>query len=309
MNRLEAMLTLIAAVDAGSLSEASRRARIPLATVSRRVSDLEQHLGTALLQRSARALTLTEAGRAYADACRRILEQVEEAERTVRGEYSDLKGQLFVAAPLVLGKIHVVPMLAEFLQLYPDIDVRLDLSDRIVNFSEERVDAAIRVGELSDTGALLASRVGEVTTVVCGSPAYLGRRGLPLTPEALAGHDCITFDGIASSQSWTFTGEGASKRVRIRSRLVVNTAEAAIEAALAGLGLTRVLSYQLGPAEAAGTLKRVLQAFQPRALPVHLVHSDQPLPQRKLRAFIDFAVPRLRRRLGRDSSSPSRDAR
>lgn len=311
MNRLEAMLTLVAAVDAGSLSEASRRARVPLATVSRRVSDLEQHLGTALLQRSARALSLTDVGRAYVDACRRILEQVEEAERIARGEYSELKGQLFVVAPLVLGRIHAVPIVAEFLQAHPNIDVRLTLSDRVVSFSEERVDVALRVGELPDTGALRASRVGEVATVVGGSPDYFARRGTPRTPESLTEHDCITFEGIASPQSWTFAGEGTASRVRIRSRLVVNTAEAAIEAALAGLGVARVLSYQLAPAEAAGSLKRVLQAFQPRALPVHLIQSDQPTPPQKLRAFIDFAVPRLRKRLGhgRDSSGSSSRAR
>jgi DNA-binding transcriptional LysR family regulator len=305
------MLTLVAAADAGSLSEAARRSRMPLATVSRRVADLEQYLGTALLQRSKRALSLTEAGRAYVDACKRILEQVDEAERVARGEYRELKGQLFMAAPLVLGKIHAVPVVAEFLQAHPSIDARLALSDRVVSFSEERVDVALRVGELPDSVGLLASRVGEVTTVVCGSPDYFARRGEPETPDALGEHDCITFDGIASPQSWTFSAESTSKRVRIRSRLVVNTAEAAIEAAKAGLGVTRVLSYQLVPAEAAGALRRVLAPFQPRALPVHLVCPGQPLASHKLRAFIDFAVPRLRKRLGygRGSSSPNPRAR
>lgn len=298
MDRFEAMSTLLAVVDAGSLSEASRRLRMPLATVSRRVSDLEQHLGTTLLQRSVRALSLTEAGRSYIEACKRILEQVDEAERAARGEYSELKGELFMAAPLVLGKMHAVPLVAEFLQAHPRIDLRLALSDRVVSFFEERVDLALRVGELPDSSALVAARVGEVTMVVCGSPSYFARRGVPRTPEALAEHDCITFEGIASPASWSFSGESAAKRVKIRSRLVVSTAEAALEAATAGLGVTRVLSYQLEPAEAAGTLVRVLEQFQPRALPVHLVHPDQPLTSHKLRAFIDFAVPRLRKRLG-----------
>lgn len=303
MDRFEAMSTLLSVVEAGSLSAASRKLRMPLATVSRRVSDLEQHLGTVLLQRSARALSLTDAGRNYVEVCRRILEQLDEAERAARGEYSELTGELFMAAPLVLGKMHAVPLVAEFLQAHPSIDVRLSLSDRVVSFFEERVDVALRVGDLPDTTGLLASRVGEVSMVVCGSPSYFAERGVPKTPEMLSQHDCITFEGIASPRSWTFTGTNFSERVRVRSRLVVSTAEAAIEAALAGLGVTRVLSYQLEPAEAAGRLVRILRQFQPPALPVHLVHPDQPLTSHKLRAFVDFAVPRLRKRLGQVSTT------
>jgi DNA-binding transcriptional LysR family regulator len=302
MDRFEAMSTLLAVVAAGSLSGASRRLRMPLSTVSRRVSDLEQHLGTSLLQRSSRSLVLTEAGRAYAEACKQILERVSEAERTARGEYSELTGELCVAAPLVLGKLHALPLIAEFLHAYPRIDVRLALSDRVINLFEERVDVALRVGELPDAATLIARGVGEVSHVVCGSPSYFAKRGVPKTPDALAEHDCITFEGIASPEAWHFGQRGVMKRVRIHSRLVVSTAEAAIDAALTGLGVTRVLSYQCAPAEAAGTLTRVLRPFQPPPLPVHLVHLVQPFASHKLRAFIDFLAPRLRARL---SARPS----
>jgi DNA-binding transcriptional LysR family regulator len=296
MDRFESMSTLIATVEAGSFSGASRRLRMPLATVSRKVSELEAHLGTRLLQRSTRKLALTDAGRAYVAVCKRVLEQLEEADRAATGEYTAPKGDLVVAAPIVLGRMHVVPVVAEFLRAYPGIDVRLVLSDRVTNLLEERVDVAIRVGELADS-SLMAVRVGQIERVICGSPAYFARRGTPKKPAQLAEHDCVTFEGIASPTAWSFITRKAKVSVRVRSRLVVNTAEAAIDAAVAGVGITRVLSYQIAAAESAGTLVRVLRSFESNPVPVHLVYTGQPLLPLKLRAFLDFAAQSLKSRI------------
>jgi DNA-binding transcriptional LysR family regulator len=294
MDRLDAMATLVAAVEAGSLSGAARKLGTPLATVSRKVQALELHLGTQLVNRSSRRLTLTETGRAYLAAAKQILDDVAEAERTATGEYSAPRGDLVVSAPIVFGRLHVLPVALEFLLAYPDIDLRLVLSDRVANLIEDRIDLAVRIGELPDSN-LVALRVGQVSRVVCAGPAYLARRGTPAEPRDLSSHDCITFEGLASPNSWTFGSGAAAHGVPIRSRLTVNTAEAAIDAAVAGVGLTRVLSYQVAKAVQAGALTLVLGDFEPPAAPVSLVHGGQPILPLKLRAFIDFAAPRLRR--------------
>ena len=296
MDRLESMSTLVAAVEAGSLSAAGRRLRMPLATVSRKVAELEAHLQTRLLHRSARRLTLTDAGQAYLIACKRILEQIAEAERAATGEYSVPKGELVVSAPLVLGRIHVLPIAVEFLQAHPDIDLRLALSDRNSNLLEDHVDVAVRVGELPDS-SLIALRVGATGRVVCGSPSYFARRGVPRRPEDLARHDCVAFENVSASNAWSFESKRSSATVSVRARLCVNGAEAAIDAATAGLGVTRVFCYQTLQAERAGTLVRVLRPFEATPMPIHLVHVAQPLLPLKLRAFLDFVAPRLRARL------------
>jgi DNA-binding transcriptional LysR family regulator len=297
MDRLESMTTLVAAVEEGSLSAAGRRLGMPLATVSRKISELERHLRTRLLNRSTRRLTLTEAGRSYVAACKRILEQVGEAEREATGEYSAPKGDLVITAPIVFGRVHVLPVIAEFLKAYPDIDVRLVLSDRVMNLLEDRVDVAIRIGELPDS-SLIATRIGAVRRVVCGSPKYFAKRQAPKEPDDLRRHDCITFEGLSAPEAWVFRRSTTSVTVPVRSRLVVNAAEAAIDAAMAGLGVTRVFSYQvLAAAERVGTLVRVLRSFEPPPTPINLVYLGRPPLPLKLRAFLDFAAPRLKSRL------------
>jgi DNA-binding transcriptional LysR family regulator len=296
MDRLESMLVLITAVEAGSLSAAGRRLGTPLATVSRKVSELESHLRTRLLVRTRRGLTLTDAGRSYIAACKRILEEIGEAERAASGEYSAPKGDLTITAPIVFGRLHVLPIVVEFLKTYSDIDIRMVLADRITNLLEEQVDVAIRIGELPDS-SLIATRVGSIHRVVCGSPAYFAARGIPKRPAELDAHDCITFDGLASPEAWTFRMRKADASIEIHSRLVVNTAEGAIDAAIAGLGITRVLSYQIATAVRAGALAIVLPEFEPSPWPVSLVFAGQGLLPLKLRAFLDFATPRLRERL------------
>jgi len=296
MDRLESMSMLVTAVEAGSISAAARRLGRPLATVSRRLSELEGHLGTRLLNRSSHRLTLTDAGRSYVAACRRILEEVGEAERAAAGEYSAPRGQLTVTAPIVFGRLHALPVVAEFLGAYPEVDLRLALADGVVNLHEGRVDLAVRIGELPDS-SLIAARLGAIRRVICASPAYLSARGTPECPRDLGQHDCVTFEGLMAPEAWTFAVGKTVQSVPIRSRLVVNTAEAAVDAAAAGIGLTRVLSYQVATAVQAGRLAVVLEAYEPAPWPVSLVYAGGALLPLKLRAFIDFAVPRLKARL------------
>lgn len=297
MDRLDAMSVFAAIVDGGSLSAAGRRLNVPLATVSRKLADLEAHLKTRLITRSTRQLVLTQAGRDYLEACRQILEQVDEAERAASGAYASVKGQLVLAAPIVFGRLHVVPVAVAFLDAHPDVDIRLRLGDRNVNLIEEQVDLALRIGTLPDSN-LVATQVGAIRRVICASPRYLERFGTPGSVAELATHRCITFDGLEATTAWTFTGaDGRTQRVRVRSRMAVSTADAAIEAALQGLGLTRVLSYQVADAVRDGRLVRVLTREEPPAVPASLIHPGQGRLPMKTRAFIDFAVDRLRERL------------
>lgn len=298
MDRLEAMSILREVVDAGSLSAAGRRLRMPLATVSRKISALEKHLGTRLLNRSTRRLSLTDSGRSFVAACRRILDDIAEVERSASGEYSAPKGELSLSAPVVFGRLHVLPIAADFLRMHPEINIRLALTDRVVDLQEDRVDVALRIGELPDS-RMVATKVGSVRRVVCGSPAYFSRHGTPRRPRDLADHDCITFSGLTSSDPWRFKTGKSNMPVAIRSRLVVNTAEAAIDAAISGIGVTRVLSYQVANAVRAGKLAVVLRGFESAPAPVSLVHAGQPLLPLKLRAFLDHARPLLRDVLAR----------
>ncbi len=296
MDRLAAMSAFVAAIETGSLSAAGRHLGMPLATISRKVSELEAQLGTRLLRRSKRQLTLTDSGQDYLAACRRILEDVSEAERAAAGEYSAPQGELIVAAPILFGRLHVLPVTTSFLKAYPHVDVRLVFGDRVLNLTDDHIDLAIRVGELPDSSQV-ATRVGAIREVACASSAYLAERGTPKHPDELAKHDCITFDGLMAADAWKFQVGDAERSFPIRSRLTVNTADAAIAAAIAGVGVTRALSYQVADARRAGTLDVVLPKFEPASKPVSLVYARQGRLPLKLRAFIDFAVPRLRERL------------
>jgi DNA-binding transcriptional LysR family regulator len=292
MDRLESMSILVAAVEAGSLSAAGRRLGMPLATVSRKVAELEAHLKTRLLNRSSRKLTLTDAGESYVAACKRILDAVEEAERSATGEYSSPKGELVISAPILFGRLHVLPIAIEFLAAFPDVDMHVIFSDRIANLFEERVDLAVRIGDLPDS-SLLARRIGSIGRVVCGSPAYFEQHGTPRTPRDLSSHRCVTFEGLMSLAAWTF----ADATVAISSRLVVNTAQAAVDAAIAGVGVTRVLNYQIADAVRTGSLVVVLRDFEPAPWPVNLVYTGGRFLPLKVRAFLDFVAPKLKDRL------------
>ncbi len=300
MDRLEAMKILLAAVDTGSLSAASRQLQIPLATVSRRVSELEEHLRIRLLLRGTRKLTLTDAGLEYVASCRRILEDLVEAERTASGEYRAPQGELVISAPLVIGRHHVVPVLVEFLKAYPEIRARIQLTDRVTNLLEEHVDVAVRLGELPDSD-IIATRIALISRVLCASPTYLASRGIPKEPNDLVSHDCITYEGYSAADRWEFHFERASQVIQVTSRLMVNLAEAAVIAAIADAGIARVLSDQVADPLKSGVLVRLLEAFEPTPMPASLVYPRQRHVTLKLRAFLDFATPRLRQRLGYES--------
>ena len=296
MDRFDAMSVLLAVVEEGSLSAGARRLRVPLATISRKVSDLEAHLGTRLLVRTSRRVALTDAGRGYVEASKRIVEQVEEAERAAAGEYSEPRGLLSITTPVVFGRLHVLPVATDFLAAHPKIDMRMYMIDRHVNLLEEHLDVGVRLGHLDDSG-LIATRVGQVRRVICASPAYLARCGTPTTPDDLRDHDGISFHGFSTSPEWRFRGDNEALSVEPRTRFAVNTTEAAVDAAVAGLGIVRVLSYQVIDELRSGKLVSLLQAFAPEPIPVQLVYAEKGMLPIKVRAFLDWMTPRLRQRL------------
>jgi DNA-binding transcriptional LysR family regulator len=289
MDRLEAMSVLITAIEAGSLSAAARALDMPLPTVSRKVMELERHLNARLLIRTTRKLTLTDAGRRYVTACTRILDEVREAERAAAGEYLAPRGDLVVTAPMVFGRLLVLPVVADFLRTYPEIQVRLVLADRTLHLQDDHVDVAVRIGPLPDS-SLVATGIGQVRRVTCASPAYLAQRGEPTQPGDLATHDCVHFEGMGPGSAWTFPSGKTTAEVPIRCRLAVTTAEAAIDAAIDGLGITRALGYQVADARRRGALQLLLESFEPDPWPVHLVHGGHGLLPLKLRAFLEFTA-------------------
>lgn len=296
MDRFDAMRTLLAAVDGGSLSAASRKLRMPLPTVSRKVSELEQHLGTQLVIRTSRKLMLTDAGRGFVAATRTVLDLLDDAERTAAGEYRTPRGDLLVTASILFGRLHVTPIAIRFLAAFPEVNLKLVLADHVVDLVENHVDAAIRIGPLPDS-ALVASHVGDIHWVTCASPDYLARRGIPATPADLEHHDCIAFEALEPARTWRF-GTGAGKTaITIRPRFAVSTADAVIEAAAAGVGICRTTSYQADAALRDGRLVKVLAGFIPEPVPIHLVHAEQAMIPLKLRAFLDFAKPLLKAQL------------
>ena len=293
MDRLEAMSVLLSVAEAGSISAASRKLRVPLATVSRKIADLEAHLKVQLLMRSNRKVVLTDAGRSFVAACRRILQDVDDAEREAADEVKVPRGELTVSAPIALGRLYLLPVVVEFLRNYPDIDVRMLLADRRLNLIDDRIDVALRVGELLDN-SLIAKKVGTVRRVVCASPAYLEHRGTPMSPDDLKDHDCLTFENTLSAQAWNFMIGGMRRSFPIHSRLVVSTAEAAVDAAVAGAGLTRMLDYQINKPRREGALTVVLEAFGTPPRPVHLIYEQAAYVPLKTRTFLDHAAPRLK---------------
>lgn len=289
---------LLSAVETGSLSKASRKLGQPLATVSRKVAELEAHLNTTLLIRSAKGLELTPAGRSYVTAAKAILEQLSEAERAAAGEYTEPKGDLVVTAPIMFGRLHVLPVVTRFLSAFPEVAVGLALTDRIAHFLDDQVDVALRIGRLPDSN-LIATRLGSVRRVICASPDYLTASGSPVIPEDIAQHSIISFENVSATTSWQFEVGGADMTIPLRARLSVNTIDAAIDAGLSGAGLIRVLSYQVVEEVRRGRLTVLLEAFEPPPSPVHLVYDKQNRLPLKLRAFVDFVVPRLRESLSR----------
>lgn len=296
MDKFEAMRTLVAAVDSGSLSAASRTLKVPLPTISRRVSDLEAYLGSQLVVRTSRKLLLTEAGVAYVAAARRALEELAEAERAASGEYRAPRGELLVTAPIAFGVLHLVSIIHDFLATYPDVTVRLVLFDRVIDLIESKIDIAVRIGHLPDSN-LVARHVGEIQWVVCASPDYLRLRGEPFAPSELSSHDCIAFEGLQRYREWPFAIANGVQQVTITPRFSVNTAEGVISGAVAGLGIARLMCYQAANNVRDGLLVPILSNWAPPRIPVQLVHAGHQQQPVKLRAFLDYVAPRLQERL------------
>ena len=295
MDRLAAINVFVAIAEAGSLSAAGRRLGMPLSTVSRYLAALEDQVGVRLITRTTRELALTEPGRHYLESCRRIVAELEAAELRLAGEHQEPQGELAVTAPVVFGRLHVQPVVVEFLRMFPRVTARLLLVDRTVDLIEEGLDVSVRIGALPDS-SLIAARVGSIRHITCASPAYLANRGRPSSPQELRNHDCISFTALSPVERWSFAGP-KPQRVNLHPRLTVNTAEAAIDAAVAGLGITRVLSYQAARPVADGSLRLILENFEPEEMPVNILHREDRLPQAKVESFIAFAVPRLRKAL------------
>jgi DNA-binding transcriptional LysR family regulator len=296
VDRIEAMSVMLTAVECGSLSKASRKLDLPLATVSRRVSELERHLKTVLLTRSSRGLDLTPAGRSYVTAAKAILEQLNEAERVAAGEYTEPKGDLVVSAPIMFGRQHLLPVVQAFLATFPQVAVELMLTDRVTHFVDDQTDVALRIGNLPDSN-LIATRVGAVRRVTCASAAYLATRSAPATPKDLTAHDVVSFESVSDETVWRYWSNGSEESVALRSRLSVSTIDAAIDAGLAGAGIIRTMCYQVADLVRGDRLHLLLETYEPTPWPIHLLYDKQRRLPLKVRAFVDFVVPRLRDRL------------
>jgi DNA-binding transcriptional LysR family regulator len=297
------MSMLVVVTEKGSLSAAGRALQVPLATLSRKIADLEALLGTRLLIRTTRKLTPTDAGVAYVAAARRILEQVADAESEAAGEFTVPKGELVVTAPILFGRIHVLPVVTDFLAQYPDINIRLALVDRNVDLIGDQVDTAVRIGDLPDS-SMVATRIGVMRTVTCASPALLAEQGVPEVPDDLSRFPCVALDAPLPSAAWRFRAvrSGAMIDVAIKPRLAVTTAEAAVQAAIQKVGIARLLHYQVVAAVASGALRIILEPYEPEPVPIHLVHASRGQLPLKMRRFLDCAVPALRQALTRINS-------
>ena len=298
MDRLDALTIFVAVAEQGSFVAAARRLGRSPAAVTRAVAALEDRLGTRLLNRTTRAMSLTDDGARHLDAARRLLAELEEFEAGAAGEGGAPRGTLAVTAPVLFGRLHVLPVALDFLKDHPAVDLRLLLLDRVVSLVDEGLDVGVRLGRMPDS-SLRAIAAGSIGRAVYASPDYLARHGTPAAPPDLAGHTCIGFaDGATGLQRWSFGRDDAALTVGVRPRLAVNTAEAAVDAAVAGLGVTRVMTYQAAAMEEAGRLVRILRGHEPPSVPIQLVHpAGRHLPA-KVRLFVDRAVAALRARFG-----------
>ncbi|MDR3469658.1 MAG: LysR family transcriptional regulator [Xanthobacteraceae bacterium] len=293
MDRLDAMETFVAVADLKGFAPAARRLNISASAVTRLVAALEERVGARLLQRTTRSVALTDVGERYLAQARRILAEVEDAEATARADRARPSGHLIVSAPLMFGRLHVNPLMSEYLRRYPEVTGELQLSDRTINLVDEGVDLAVRIGHLPDS-SVVARNVGDMYRVTVAAPDYLARRGTPVTPEDLAAHDIIHCSSVLSSNEWRFERDGQPLRVAIASRYITNSAEAGVWHAEQGGGVTLVLAYQAAAAIAAGRLKVVLADFELPPRPIHIVYPTSRLLSSKVRAFVDLAVETCR---------------
>ncbi|OHV13900.1 LysR family transcriptional regulator [Kushneria phosphatilytica] len=292
MDRLQALKVFVAVAEAEGFARGARAAGISPPSATRAINTLEQTLGARLFTRSTRRVRLTDAGRAYLEDVREILTQLQAADDAASGAANTPVGQLRLTCPQEFGRIHVAPVLTDFLDAHPQVRADVLMVDRLVNLLEEGFDIAVRIGHLPSSD-LTAIRIGQVRQVVCGSLAYFAERGLPQTPDDLTAHRLVAIGPASPLNEWRF-GADRSQAVRVTPQLTVSSLAAAIDIARRGWGLCRVLSYQVGADLASGTLDTVLEAYEPAPLPIHLVHVEGRRAAARVRAFIDFATPRLR---------------
>ncbi|HVJ53710.1 MAG TPA: LysR family transcriptional regulator [Aliidongia sp.] len=290
MDRWQAMRVFAKVAETGGFADAARQLNMSPPAVTRAVASLEEIIGARLFTRTTRAVKLTEAGSRYFEDCRRILADITEAEANAAGSYAKPTGTLIVTAPVLFGELYVLPVLTAFLSLHPAVNGRALFLDRVTNLVDEGMDVAVRIGHLADSD-FSAIRVGTVRRIVCGAPAYFEKHGVPRTPADLAHHTIIASAGAA--QDWRF-GVDRKIGVTVHPRLVCNMLGPAIAAAIDGWGLTRVLSYQAAPALVEGKLQTVLGEFEEEPFPIHIVHPEGRHAPAKVRAFVDFAVEKLR---------------
>jgi len=292
MDRLQGMRVFVRVAESGGFAGAGRALGMSPAAVTRAGAALEAAIGARLFIRTTRSVKLTEAGGRYLDDCRRILAEIAEAEATAAGSSATPSGFLTLTAPVQFGRLYVLPVATDYLARHPAVAVRALFLDRIVNLIEEGIDVGVRIGHLADSG-LTATRVGSVRRVVCAAPSYLERYGVPQTPRDLRDHAVIGSSNPGALPEWRFGPERRST-VNVHPRLVCNTVDAALAAALDGWGIARLLSYQVAPAVAEGRLRLLLTEDEEAPVPIHVVSPEGRRAPAKTRAFVDLAAARLR---------------
>ena len=293
MDKFNLISIFIAVVDTNGFAAAARKLNISPPAVTRAINELETQLHVRLLTRTTRKVRVTDAGARYVEDCRRIIAELSEADESVGGSHGAPRGRLVVTAPVLFGSKFVTPIVAEYLQTYPEVSASCLFLDRIVNMMDEGIDVAIRIGELPDS-SMQSIRVGQVRRVICAAPGYLKQGGIPRKPDDLQNHFIISANSTNSSPEWTLMEDGVARAIRLQSRFTTSTNDSAITAAVGGFGLTRLLSYQIADFLRDGQLKTVLSQCEPPALPIHVVHREGRHASKKARAFIDLAVARLR---------------
>ncbi len=293
MDRFQAMSTFVTVVETGGFASAARKLDVSPSVVSRVVTELEERLGVRLLTRTTRVVRLTDAGNGFFEDCRRILGEVDTAELAARGTHASPRGVLSLTAPVLFGRLHVTPIVLDYLSRYPEADANCWFVDRVVNLVDEGIDVAVRIAQLPDS-SLQAIPVGRVRRVLCASPAYLAKHGTPSRPEDLDAHTIIASTGSSSPPEWRLHDGDRTVIVRTRARFITTTNDSAIDAALADFGIARLLSYQVAHHVSEGRLVIVLAEFEPPPLPIHLVHREGRHVTQKVRAFLDLAVATLR---------------
>lgn len=293
MDRFHLINVFVAVVDTNGFAGASRKLSMSPPAVTRAINELENHLGLRLLTRTTRTVRVTDAGERYVQDCRRILAEMVEADESVSGMHSSPRGRLTITAPVLFGGIHVTPIVTEYLTRYPEVTASCIFLDRVVNLLDEGVDVAVRIGELPDS-SMQAIRVGQVRRVICASPDYLARNGIPTTPDKLHEHTVISASTVTPSSEWKLVNNGVACNVRLQARMNTTTNDSAVAAAINGFGLTRLLSYQVADHLRTGKLKTVLPDYEQSPLPVHVVHREGRQVPKRVRAFLDLAIERLR---------------